>query len=181
MSANSKKEQEANGCLMTSYLFPEDFKEVLDDSESLTLVLDADTAAFPWEMAAIRGLNGLRLFGTDLKLTRQFRTTQSPRPASVPPLNSSLRVLIIADPAPGRLHLDGARNEGLGLLKVLQEVKDVWKEKLKLEGQFARIGRKCGPTFRELTSPASWTHKVSIAQEVSSSTSTSAILWKSSR
>jgi hypothetical protein len=141
ISAGSRKDQEALACLLTSYLFPEDFKELLEDSDSLTLILDPETAGVPWEMAAIRGLNGLRLFGPDLKLTRQFRTGQSPRPATVPPLNNHLRVLVIADPAPGRFHLDGARDEGLGLLKVLQQVKDAWQEKLRLE-VVARIGSR---------------------------------------
>jgi pimeloyl-ACP methyl ester carboxylesterase len=114
--ADTRDEQEKYGRLLYDYLMPHDFLDLLDGNQPLRLIVDRSTASFPWEMACFptrSGAAGLRWLGTDLKLSRQFRTTLSQAPGLSPPLNDRLRVLVIADPAPEReLQLRGARMEG---------------------------------------------------------------------
>src|SRR5205823_12907385 len=69
-------EQEALGLFLMNFLIPEEFRPLIQVGNHLTLVLDAATACFPWEMAAYRGHQNTCFFGTDLQLTRQFRTLQ---------------------------------------------------------------------------------------------------------
>lgn len=114
--ADTRDEQEKYGRLLYDYLVPHDFFDLIDSNQPLRLIVDRSTAAFPWEMACYpprSGAAALRWLGTDMKLSRQFRTTLSQAPGISPPLNDRLRVLIIADPAPEReLQLKGARMEG---------------------------------------------------------------------
>jgi hypothetical protein len=135
----NRLDQENYGKLLANYLLPEDFRRVIEDGETLTLVLDPDTAVYPWEMAAFRSPQGTVILGPDFELTRQFRTLSSTVPGIAPALNDSLKILVIADPAPGVYHLKGARAEGLKVVEVLKSVKEVWKEKLKLQVH-VRIG-----------------------------------------
>ncbi len=119
MTAQTRKEQDKYGGLLATYLLPEDFQALIEDGP-LTLVLDRSTAAYPWEMARIRGAGGPRYFGTHLRLTRQFRSMLSRPPGVAPALNDRLRVLVIADPAPEpHLRLPGARAEGREVVRVL--------------------------------------------------------------
>jgi len=51
-------------------------------------------------MACLHSAGKRVFFGPDLKLTRRFRTMLAAAPGIAPPLNRSLKVLVIADPAP---------------------------------------------------------------------------------
>ena len=64
-------------------------------------------------------------FGTDLKLTRQFRTMLSSAPGIAPPVNKSLRFLVIADPADddSDLALPSATDEGEAVKNLLEDFK----------------------------------------------------------
>jgi hypothetical protein len=126
-AAPSAQDQEAFALFFANYLIPDDIRPVLEEGRQLTLVVDPTTAALPWEMAAYNRHSKTCYFGTDLRLTRQFRTLLSPAPGSPPPLNHSLNVLIIADPAADHYSLPEAQTEGLAVLEALQLAQDAWK------------------------------------------------------
>lgn len=133
--------QKKYGSLLHTYVFPEDFRKILTVAPArkdgqlaenvypyypLTLILDSTTAALPWEMACMKGDNGEPVyFGRDLMLTRQFRTLLSPSPGIAPPVNKTLRFLVIADPAHDdpELKLEGAATEGIRVVAKLNEFK----------------------------------------------------------
>lgn len=123
-------DQKRLGDLLVQYLIPADMHGLIHGDEGLTLILDVATAAVPWEMAYYRRLSSARYYGTDLRLTRQFRTTQSAAPGIAPPVNDHLRVLLIADPAGGEYALDGARNEAAAVLRALADAHRAWDGKL---------------------------------------------------
>ena len=110
------------GSLLHRYVFPQDFDQLIGNSQPLTLVVDNTTAALPWEMACFGAKQKLTYFGRELKLTRQFRTMLAGAPGIAPPLNRNLRVLVIADPAPEpELQLAGAKREGLKVVEMLRK------------------------------------------------------------
>jgi pimeloyl-ACP methyl ester carboxylesterase len=124
MRASTRPEQEKYGRLLNTYLIPEEFHHLIDDDKPLTLILDRSTAMYPWEMASFRGARGTIFFGPQLRLTRQFRTMLSTPPGVAPPVNRTLKVLVIADPArEPELQLPGARQEGREVVKVLHRFK----------------------------------------------------------
>ena len=123
-NARTRDEQQLYGRLLYTYLVPDDFHELLDGQFPVRLVVDPTTASFPWEMACFQGRGDaakLRWLGTDLGLSRQFRTLLSSAPGVSPPLNDRLRALVVADPAPEReLQLPGARAEGRRVVDLLK-------------------------------------------------------------
>jgi hypothetical protein len=125
-NTSSLAEREAFGTFFLNYLLPEDFRKLTEGSSNLTLVVDETTAAYPWEMAAYKKYAKTSFFGTSVGLSRQFRTLLSPPPSSSPPLNRVLKVLIIADPAPGNLSLPKARQEGLTVVGILDHARRAW-------------------------------------------------------
>jgi hypothetical protein len=126
--------QERFGLLLHKYIFPEDFERMIDDGKSLTLVVDGATAALPWEMACYGPKQNRSYFGRDLKLTRQFRTMLSGAPGIAPPINESLRILVIADPASDNdLRLPGALREGEQVVQILQKFQKQLARKLEIE------------------------------------------------
>ncbi|HBB87409.1 MAG TPA: hypothetical protein DC047_07315 [Blastocatellia bacterium] len=142
----SAESHERFGLLLHKYIFPEDFERMLDDGKSLTLIVDKDTAALPWEMACYGTKRSRTYFGTDLRLTRQFRTMLSGAPGIAPPINKSLRILVIADPASDPdLRLDGAHREGQEVVKILQEHQERLRNQIDIE-IVSRIGPdECNP------------------------------------
>jgi hypothetical protein len=123
-------EQEIYGKLLASYMIPEDFRKFIEEMNPLTLVLDSQTALYPWEMAALKGYRGTAFFGIDLMVSRQFRTLLSATPGIPPPVNRSLKMLIIADPA-ADLPCPGARAEAMAVLDTLHRVRDCWNRQNK--------------------------------------------------
>lgn len=112
------------GSLFHRYVFPQDFEKLIANNQPLTLVVDSTTAGLPWEMACFGPKQNLTYFGLGLKLTRQFRTMLAGAPGIAPPLNKSLRVLVIADPAPEpELKLEGAVKEGRKVVEMLNRFK----------------------------------------------------------
>ena len=125
--ATSQMEQARYGRLLYTYLMPADFQELMDGTTPVRLIVDSTTASYPWEMACFVGNDAgskLRWLGTDLGLSRQFKTLLSSAPGGfTPPLNDSLRVLVIADPAPEpHLQLPGARKEGRRLVEFFKSM-----------------------------------------------------------
>jgi hypothetical protein len=122
--------QETYGKLLSGYLVPEDFRKLIEAGDPLTLVLDSSTALYPWEMAGFKGYHGTTYYGIQLRMARQFRTLHSAAPGIAPALNHSLRVLLIADPAPD-LPCPGAVGEARAVLDTFWEVRQSWQaEKL---------------------------------------------------
>jgi pimeloyl-ACP methyl ester carboxylesterase len=128
MASNNRDEQLKFGRLLYTSLIPEDFQPVLDTDRPLTLILDQTTASIPWEMGCFNTPAGPAFFGPHLKMTRQFRTLLSSAPGGITPqLNQSMRVLVIADPAPeSDLQLPGAREEGRAVVRALSQIKQDW-------------------------------------------------------
>jgi hypothetical protein len=123
----SAQDQEDFALFFTNYLVHDDFRTLLEAGTQLTLVVDPSTAAYPWEMAGFLKHAQTCYFGTDLRLARRFRTLFSPPPASPPPLNHTLNMLIIADPASGSRALPGAQMEGLAVLEALAQAQQAWQ------------------------------------------------------
>lgn len=142
----SEKSLEKFGVLLHKYIFPEDFERMIDDGRALTLIVDKETAALPWEMACFGPKHRRTYFGTDLRLTRQFRTMLSAAPGIAPPINKSLRILVVADPASDSdLRLEGAAREGQQVVEILREYQAQMAGKLDVE-IVSRIGPKeCNP------------------------------------
>ena len=132
--AGDNDEQDV-GRVLHKLIFPDEFDPLItnrnsDDGQlrALTLVLDRVSMPLPWEMACVvpsdesEETKDRIYFGTDLRLTRQFRTQLAGAPAIAPPVNRSLRVLVIADPArEPELQLEGARREGQEIVALLRE------------------------------------------------------------
>ena len=118
IKARVLKDQTFYGLTFATHLLPQDFRELIETGQTLTLSLDSSTAIFPWEMAAVSGKRGTLFFGTDLNLTRQFRTLSSPSPGIPPQLNDQLNVLIIADPASRTRSTAGAWQEAVELVRL---------------------------------------------------------------
>ncbi len=139
-----KEEQEMFGRVLATSLMPEDFQQYYDTEDSLTLILDRSTAAFPWEMACYERPSGLAFFGTHLRLARQFRTLLSRAPGVAPKLNDQLKVLVIADPAPEpELQLPGAREEGRQVVRLLNQIRQEYGLRIEV---IDRIGAaECEP------------------------------------
>jgi hypothetical protein len=115
------------GYLMMRCFVPEDFQRMIEDGERLTLVLDRETAQIPWEMAGFRLRSDERFFGTDLELSRQFRSVLGETNGHVPELNHVLRVLIIADPAKDKADaLDFAKVEGIDIARVIADARKAY-------------------------------------------------------
>ena len=150
-TSRTRSEQLKFGRLLYTYLMPEDFQEIVDSSAPLKLIVDRSTASFPWEMACFLGRSArgaARWLGTDLRLSRQFRTTLSRAPGLTPPLNDRLRVLVIADPAPEReLQLKGARAEGRRVVELLKGANGqmVGNAKLDIDVQHRIGAAECDP------------------------------------
>lgn len=119
------------GRLLSAYLLPEDIRKAMADAEAVTLTVDRRTAPLPWEMADLtRRTPGdrptePRFLGIAPGVCRQFRTPAEVGPANPPPLNHTLRVLVIADPT-GDLPEAGA--EGLAVVRTFEKVRDGWAE-----------------------------------------------------
>ncbi len=134
ITATTARDRESYGRLLGGYFLPEDFLRLLDepDPDPLTLVLDHDTANYPWEMAAMKGYRGIAYFGPDLMLTRQFRSLISAAPGLAPNRNSQLKILIIADPAP-HMPLEGAREEGRVVVRAFALAGMAWGRSISLD------------------------------------------------
>jgi len=110
----------------------------------VTLILDRSSTAFPWEMACFQATGQPAFFGPHLHLTRQFRTMLASAPGITPALNRTLKILVIADPAPEPdWQLPGARREGRTIVEVCEKGRK--KDSLQLE-VVSRIGaEECDP------------------------------------
>jgi hypothetical protein len=126
-TADSPAEQEDFGRFFQNYLIPDDLRRLTEGAANLTFVVDETTAAYPWEMAAYRKYSRTNFLGTTVGLSRRFHSLLSPPPSSLPPLNETLKVLIIADPAPGNLSLPHARDEAEEVVKMLDLARRAWE------------------------------------------------------
>lgn len=116
-----REKQKKYGRLLHSILIPEDFQGLIDANKPLVLLLNGMAAAVPWEMICYGGSRGFSTFGVELQLSRQFSMASASIPSVQPPLNDTLKVLIIANPAAGDLNLEGAAREGRELKAFFEE------------------------------------------------------------
>jgi hypothetical protein len=143
VGSESSKDQEKSGLLLTNYFFPKDIDVLLDSGGPLTLTVDRDTCALPWEMACYRKDQRMLFFGRDLQLARQFRTERNSYGIEAP-LTGTTKILVIGDPAKEpELRLVSAYKEAQIIVETL--------ERLREEGNFdcqvlTRIGaEECNP------------------------------------
>jgi hypothetical protein len=129
------------GDFFSNLLIPDDFRKLIEGPASVTLEVDGTTAVYPWEMAGYRKFAGAFFFGTNVAVSRQFRTLLAPPPTSPPALNTKLNALIIADPASGALALPGARREGTAVVEVLQRVQEAWGDQYEIATTLRMGGR----------------------------------------
>ncbi len=120
------EERAAFGVFFTNYLIPDDFRKLTEGPANLTLEVDETTAVYPWEMAGHKKYAGASFLGTNIAVSRQFRSLLSPPPTSPPALNHQLNALIIADPAADELALPHARDEGSAVVEVLEQARIAW-------------------------------------------------------
>jgi hypothetical protein len=126
--AQSPREQRQRGRVLFDYLFPRDLEYLFDSPAVVRMIVDPTSAALPWEMAClpdVRSQGTTSWFGTDRRLTRQFRTLMSQSVGVVSPRSERIRVLVIADPAPEpEWQLLGARAEGRAITNLLKGITD---------------------------------------------------------
>jgi hypothetical protein len=140
------RQRASQGDFFTNLMIPDDFRKLIEGPASVTLELDGTTAVYTWEMAGYRKFAGPLFLGTNVPISRQFRTLMAPPPTSPPALNNKLSALIIADPASGPLALMGARKEGMAVVEVLQRVQDAWGDQYKIETTL-RMGPRDDPNI----------------------------------
>lgn len=133
------------GRLLTEYLIPEEFRKLLTERDAVTLTVDAQTARFPWEMAVVAVRSGPTPLGVHVPVARQFRSERTGVFGVPPPLNRQLRVLVVADPSSADAPLPGAREEGLEVVRVMNQVKTYWGDQLDLR-VVLRLGSPDDPT-----------------------------------
>jgi hypothetical protein len=119
-------ERARQGDFFTNLMIPDDFRKLIEGPASVTLEVDEATAVYPWEMAGYKKLSNGFFLGTNVAISRQFRTLLSPPPTSPSTLNNQLNALIIADPAAGDWKLPGARIEGAAVVEVLEKARVAW-------------------------------------------------------
>jgi hypothetical protein len=122
----TEKEREDLGAFFTNILIPDDFRKLTEGSASVTLEVDETTALYPWEMAANKRYAKYSYLGTNVAVSRQFRSVLSPTPTSPPALNNRLNALVVADPASDELALPRARDEGATVVEVLEQARKAW-------------------------------------------------------
>jgi hypothetical protein len=137
-------DREKLGRFFANRVIPKDFAQLTESAINLTLEVDETTATYPWEMMA-RNRHGNTMFlGTNVGISRQFRSLLAPPPSSPPPLNHAIRVLVIADPTSD---LPSAREEGFAIVRVLDEARQAWqkqREKYEIKADI-RIGASTDP------------------------------------
>jgi hypothetical protein len=143
-AAKSLDEAERLGAFFVNCVIPDDFRRFIESAGQLTIEVDARTAAYPWEMAAFKNHSRTGCFGTDLNLSRRFYSVNSSAPGAHPPIDRKLRILIIADPAAGRLALPQAREEGFAVVVALREAQQAWGGRYELQA-WIRIGSHRDP------------------------------------
>jgi len=133
-------QRETYAVLLANIMIPDDFRKLTEAAANLTLEVDETTANYPWEMMALRRRSRRTSFiGTSVAVSRQFRFLRGPPPSTTPPLNHTLRALIIADPAPGNLSLPQARQEGLTIVDILDQARRAWRDQYDIRAT-VRIG-----------------------------------------
>jgi hypothetical protein len=127
--SDGEKDHGRLGNYFVNTLIPEDFRKLTEGPASLTVEVDETSAVYPWEMIAQTRFAKTSFVSHNIALSRQFRSLLSPPQTSPPTLNRRLKVLIIADPAPGLFALAGARREGLAVVDVLDKARIAWGDR----------------------------------------------------
>jgi hypothetical protein len=138
-AADGEKDHSRLGAYFANTVIPEDFRKLTEGPASLTLEVDEASAVYPWEMIAQTRFAQTSFVSHNIAMSRQFRSLLSPPPISPPTLNNRLKVLVIADPAPGLLALAGARREGLAVVDVLEKARVAWGGRYEITAE-VRIG-----------------------------------------
>ncbi len=135
--SNSLIKQEEYGKLLHSILMPEDFQSVIDTDKTLVLMMNREASVVPWEMLCYNGTGRTAMnFGVDLRISRQFSSTNANVPGAAPALNKQFKALIIADPArETELQLSGARREGVRLKEFFRKLQTEMRGQIDLQFQ----------------------------------------------
>ena len=156
---SGEKDHSRVGTYFANTVMPEDFRKLSEGPASLTIEVDEASAVYPWEMIAQTRFAKTSFVSQNIALSRQFRSLLSPPPTSPPTLNNRLKVLVIADPAPGLLALAGARREGLAVVDVLEKARIAWGDRYDITAE-VRIGpgrdAQAEQILKTLRSKGSW-------------------------
>ncbi|HEU0076656.1 MAG TPA: CHAT domain-containing protein [Longimicrobiaceae bacterium] len=118
-------------------LLPNELKDYEPDRNDVVLVVDRETARFPWELLRNGTLDTELPMSVRQGLIRQFSTTQFRRSVSNPPSHG---VLIIANPPTTRFKpLKGARREAEAVAGVFRAQRRKPEPELLVEATFDRI------------------------------------------
>jgi CHAT domain len=130
--ATTPQDRDDFGSFMTIYVVPDVFQNFLTGAKDVTLVLDETTASFPWELAAFEKHGNTRALARSMSVSRRFHSLLSPPPGSPPPLNDSIRILVVADPMAGAYALPHAQKEGWAIVDVLHQARKLWEGTYKI-------------------------------------------------
>jgi CHAT domain/Peptidase family C25 len=139
LATSEEKDHSRLGCYFATAIIPDDFRKLIEGPASLMIEVDEASAVYPWEMIAATRFAKTSFVSHNIALSRQFRSLLSPSPTSPPALNTRLKVLVIADPAPGLFALPGARREGLAVVDVLEKARIAWGDRYDITAE-VRIG-----------------------------------------
>jgi hypothetical protein len=144
INTTSARDRERFGTFFANCMIPEDFQKLTDGTANVHFEVDESTALYPWEMLAYNKYSRTSFLSTSVAVSRQFSSQLAPAPSSPPPLNTSLKVLIIADPAPGRLRLPNARAEGQTIVEMIDRARIAWRGQYEMTAVL-RIGSSREP------------------------------------
>ena len=145
---SDSQKHERLGVYFADTMLHEDFRKLTEGPANVTLEVDETTAVYPWEMIAHTRYARTSFVSRNVAVSRQFRSLLSPPPTSPPALNNQIRALVIADPAPGLLRLEGARREGLEVVDVLERARIAWCGCYDI-----KVKVRIGPANEEQTEP----------------------------
>lgn len=132
VSGASPDRQANSGHLLSHLLLPRDFRrKIFQPAAPIVATVDRSTARIPWEMMAtgVTGEgSGQPALGTQFGLTRQFLTPFAPLPDLLTSTGTTMKVLIIADPAENA-PLPGALKEGESVLSHFEQFGDRVRER----------------------------------------------------
>jgi hypothetical protein len=121
-------DREKLGRFFANRMIHKDLLQLTESATNLTLEVDETTAMYPWEMMARKRHGKTSFLGTNVGMSRQFRSLLAPPPSAPPPLNSALRVLVIANPTADWKSLPSASREGLAIVHVIGEARQFWQQ-----------------------------------------------------
>src|SRR5262249_44166176 len=74
INAASSRDRQRCSTFFANLMIPDDFIKLTDGAGNLTLEVDENTASYPWEMVAQKKYSRTSFMGTNVCVSRQFRS-----------------------------------------------------------------------------------------------------------